>query len=133
MPSLIEQLENLKTTKDSAKRSALAIALSETGDENVQDVLAELIDRPDLADQRATLVHCLGKFDCSGRFLWLVNLVCQGNWEVAHEAFDILAGIETVEGGQARLGFDVLSQTISSSDVSEWREKLVTDLLEMFD
>jgi hypothetical protein len=58
--------------------------LAETGDPSVKAVLVELIDRPDLSDQRATLVNCLARFDCSNKFLWLVNLVCQGNWEVAH-------------------------------------------------
>ena len=68
----------MKNTKDSIERNALAITVSETGDPSVQKVLVELIDRPDLLDQRATLVNCLGRFDRSNKFLWLVNLVCQG-------------------------------------------------------
>lgn len=101
MPSLSERLERLKDTKDSVERNALAITLTETGDPTVQAVLVELIDRPELSEQRATLVNCLGKYDCSNKFLWLVNLVCQGNWEVAHEAFDILADIESVDSNGA--------------------------------
>jgi len=133
MTSLSEQLERLKNTTDSVERNALAIAVVETGDPSVQAVLVELIDRPELSDQRATLVNCLGRFDCSTKFLWLVNLVCQGNWEVAHEAFDILADIETVDPRQAKQGFDVLTTTRDSGAIDDWREKLVADLLSMFD
>ena len=132
MSSLSEQLEKMKDTKDSIERNALAITVSETGDPSVQKVLVELIDCPDLLDQRATLVNCLGRFDCSNKFLWLVNLVCQGNWEVAHEAFDILAEIEVVDSREASLGFEVLSRTLESNMIDDWREKLVKDLLGMF-
>lgn len=133
MTNLNEQLERLKETKDSIERNALAVTVTETGDPSVIAVLVELIDRPDLSNQRATLVNCLGKFDCSNKFLWLVNLVCQGNWEVAHEAFDILADIESVDSNEAKQGFDVLSKTLDSSAIDDWRETLVTDLLAMFD
>lgn len=131
--NLNAQLERLKETKDSVERNALAITVSETPDPSVQAALVALIDRPDLLDQRATLVNCLGKFDCSDKFLWLVNLVCQGNWEVAHEAFDILADVESVDSREAKLGFDVLSKALDSGVIDDWREKLVADLLAMFD
>lgn len=133
MSSLSEQLERLKDTKDSIERNALAIAVAESGDPSVQAVLVELIDRPELSDQRATLVNCLGRFDCSEKFLWLVNLVCQGNWEVAHEAFDILADIESVNSRDAKCGFDILSKTLNSDTIDGWRAKLVEDLVAMFD
>lgn len=131
--NLNAKLERLKETKDSVERNALAITVSETRDPSVQAALVALIDRPDLLDQRATLVNCLGKFDCSDKFLWLVNLVCQGNWEVAHEAFDILADVESVDSREAKLGFDVLSKALDSGVIDDWREKLVADLLAMFD
>lgn len=133
MLNLSAQLERLKETKDSVERNALAIMVSETRDPSVQAALVALIDRPGLLDQRATLVNCLGKFDCSDKFLWLVNLVCQGNWEVAHEAFDILADVESVDSREAKLGFDVLSKALDSGVIDDWREKLVADLLAMFD
>lgn len=133
MSSLSELLERLKHTKDNIERNSLAISVTETGDPSVQAVLVELIDRPELSDQRATLVNCLGRFDCSDKFVWLVNLVCQGNWEVAHEAFDILADVEEVNSRDAKSGFDVLSKTLNSDAIEDWRVKLVEDLLAMFD
>ncbi|MFC4161654.1 hypothetical protein [Chitinimonas lacunae] len=133
MSILSEQLQRLKDTKDSVERNALAIDVTEKGDPSVQAVLVELIDRPDLSDQRATLVNCLGKFDCSNKFLWLVNLVCQGNWEVAHEAFNILTDIELIDSKEAKLGFDVLSKSLESCALDDWRKKLIADLLAMFD
>lgn len=75
MSSLAEQLEKLKETNSCKDRNALAIAVTETGDPGVAAVLVELINRPDLSEERGTLVHCLGEFDCSMWFLWLINLV----------------------------------------------------------
>jgi hypothetical protein len=133
MSSLDEQLQRLKSTTHSIERNALAITAAETGDPSVKDVLIELIDRPELSQQRATLVNCVGRFDCSPEFLWLVNLVCQGNWEVAHEAFDILADLETVDSRLAKQGVDVLSKARDSGAIDDWRENLIADLLSMFD
>jgi hypothetical protein len=133
MSNLNEQLEKLKYTEDTSERNLLAIAVTETGDPSVQRVLVELINRPDLSDQRGTLVNCLGRFDCSNRFFWLVNLVCQGNWEVAHEAFDIVADIQAVDPRESKLGFEVLSKTLESGEIDDWRQNLAADLLAMFE
>lgn len=133
MWSLNDDLKRLKETKNAVERNTLAIKVSATGDPSVKAVLVELIDRPDLSDQRATLVNCLGDFDCADKFLWLINLVCHGNWEVAHEAFDILANIESIDSTEAKIGFDTLAKNFASAVIDDWRKPLVEDLLAMFD
>lgn len=133
MPGLEKQLQRLKIEKDANKRNTLALDLADTGDPRVQAAVVELIDRPELADCRATLVYCVGKFDCTDRFLWLIELVCHGNWEVANEAFDILSEIEMVSSEDVNAGFELISSTCNSSQVDHWRAKLVQDLLAMFD
>lgn len=133
MHTLTELLEKLRNVDDPVERNALAISATETGDPVVLDVLIELIDRPDLVDQRATLLNCAGRFDCSNRFLWLANLVCRGNWEVAHEAYDILVEIDSASSQDVKLAYDLLAKTCDAGVNDGWRGILINDLLSMFD
>jgi len=133
MDSLHELLRKLKTTNSSVERNALAIKAAETGDPEVPKVLIELIDRPELVNERGTLVNCLGSFDCSKNFLWLVKLVCHGNSEVSHEAMGILQTIDHVEELEVKQGYDFLLKTMDDSIDDAWRVDLKADLLSMFD
>lgn len=99
----------------------------------MSQVLVELIDRPELANERGTLVNCLGSFDSSKNFLWLVTLVCNGNWEVSHKAMDILKKIDHVEAGEAKRGYDFLQRAVNAKINEEWRVDLIADLLSMYD
>lgn len=126
-------LSRLITTNSSIERNELAIKAAETGSPKVSKVLIELIDRPELANEHGTLVNCLGNFDCSKNFLWLVKLVFHGNWEVSHEAMDILAKIDNVEAGNAKQGYDFLLRATNARINDEWRAYLIADLLSMFD
>ena len=133
MSDLGELLERLRGAHDPRERNALAIVATATRSPSVLPVLIELIDRPDLLDQRATLVNCMGEFDCSRHFLWLVNLVAQGNWEVAHEAYDILSCIDVIDSKEVKRGYNVLSKRCAAGDDDGWRIQLMRDLLKMFD
>ena len=133
MNSRDELLRKLKTTNSSVERNALAITATETGDPEVQRALIEMIDRPDLLNERGTLIYCLGQFDCSRDFLWLVRLVCEGNWEVSHEVAGILAKTNLVDGREAKQGYDLLLTTVAAGVRDAWREELIADLLSMFD
>lgn len=130
---LDELRSKLIATSSSIERNALAIKAAKTGNPKIPQVLIELIDRPELANERGTLVHCLGSFDCSKSFLWLVKLVCHGNWEVSHEAADILMKIDHVQGAEAQQGYDYLRNTVIASINDEWRSDLLAELLSMFD
>ncbi|MDQ1833762.1 hypothetical protein [Massilia scottii] len=133
MDSLDELLRRLKNTNSSGERNALAITATETGDLEVKKVLIEMIDRPELLNERGTFVNCLGQFDCSRNFLFLVRLVCEGNWEVSHEAADILAKNDLVEGREVKEGYNCLRTTVAAGVNDEWRAELIADLLSMFD
>jgi hypothetical protein len=133
MNTLSELLSKLKTANSSVERNALAITAAETGDPAVPEILVELIDRPELANERGTLVNCLGRFDCSGKFLWLVKLVCHGNWEVSHEAMCILEKIEYLDAREVEQGYCLLRMTTDAGMNDVWRADLVKDLLAMFD
>jgi len=99
----------------------------------VLPALIELIDRPELANERGTLVYCLANFDCLRHFLRLVRLVCYGNWEVAYEAMGVLAEMDNVETEGVKQGYDLLVINVDAGVSDEWRAKLLADLLSMFD
>lgn len=126
-------LDKLKTTRSGAERDALALQLADRGRPEVKHALIDLIDRPELENERGTLVHCLGQYDCSDRISWLVELVCRGNWEVAHEAMDILQDIESSHGDDVKRGYDLLLATRDASVQDDWRAGLVDELLSEFD
>lgn len=133
MDTLSELLRQLKGATSSVERNALAIIATETGDAAVQEVLIDLIDRPGLVNERGTLLHCVGRFECSKLFLWLVDLVCKGNWEVSHEAEQILENIELVDTDAAHQGYDLLIRARDAGIREEWRFDLIMKLISLFD
>ena len=96
--SASDDLRTLETTADAAERNTLALKLAELKTPGLDAVLARLIQRPDLADKRGTLVHALGYLDCSDHVGLLVELVLTADFEVAHEALQALETVE--EAGQ---------------------------------
>jgi len=126
-------LDRLKTTQSGAERNALALQLADSARPEVKHALIDLIDRPELENERGTLVHCLGRYDCSDRLSWLVALVCRGNWEVAHEAMDILQDIESSHGDDVKRGYALLLATREAGVQDDWRASLIDELLSTFD
>ncbi|GGY19100.1 hypothetical protein GJV26_00635 [Massilia dura] len=133
MDSLSELLNKLKTANSSVERNALAVKAAETSDPAVPKILVELIDRPELANERGSLVNCLGSFDCSEKFLWLVKLVCHGNWKVSHEAMRILEKIDYLDAREVKQGYHLILMTADAGMKEVWRIDLISDLLAMFD
>jgi hypothetical protein len=87
---LLEKLGRFETTSDHAERHALALELSDTGDQRVFSALLRLVQLPQLQNWRGTLVFCLGNFDCSGIADFLEDLVENDDGEVSWTASGIL-------------------------------------------
>jgi hypothetical protein len=87
---LLAKLERLEATDDPIERNALSIELSDTHDPRVFDVLVRLIQRPQLENNRGTLVYCLENYDCSPIADLLIELSETGNLEVRMQADMIL-------------------------------------------
>jgi len=64
--------------------------LAESGDARVFDALVRLIQRPELENQRGTLVYCLEAYDCAPIADLLLHLSRTGNFEVRMQAEVIL-------------------------------------------
>lgn len=128
-----DDLHTLQTTADDATRNALALRLAEAGAQGLEPVLVALIQRPDLADKRGTLVHALGYLDCSDHLALLVELVASGNFEVAHEALQALETIDEADADDVKAAQDILDRARGVANVEPWREGLLDELAEMFD
>jgi len=137
MPPVQEDVQSdlltLEAATDGAARNALALKLAEGQTSGLPEVLIRMIGREDLRDNRGTLVHALSYFDCAGHLPFLVDLMIGGNWEVAHEAFQIVDLIEEVEGDDAEQALAKTTDAIAKVGIEDWRHALLNDLLEMFD
>ncbi|WP_156454279.1 MULTISPECIES: hypothetical protein [unclassified Sphingomonas] len=87
---ILEKLRRLEVTDSHLERYSLALKLSDTKDKRVFQPLVELIQRPELVNNRGTLVYCLQNYDCSTIVDLLVELAEFGNFEVSAGAEIIL-------------------------------------------
>lgn len=121
-------LARLEVLTDPAERNALAIALGEARTPGLVEVLVRLIQRPDLREHRGTLVHVLGFHDCSAYLPLLAGLVVEGNWEVAHEAFEI---VDTVDAADEDDVEQALAAVKAARPLEDWRRELLEDMAEL--
>lgn len=126
-------LRLLRTTLDASERNAAALRLADRKVPEAKVLLVELIKRDELRNHRGTLVHCLGYFDCSDQFGLLVDLVISGNFEVAHEAFEILELVDVLNAEEAAAVLEGVEEAQGDPAIEGWRGELLGDLLEMFD
>jgi hypothetical protein len=127
------ELRTLEIATDHTIRNALALRLAESGTPGLPGVLIRLIRREDLRAHRGTLVHSLSYFDCTAHLDLLVDLVIQGNWEVAHEAFQIVEMIPEANGDQVEQAFTAINRAISTQNIEDWRRSLLDRLAHRFD
>lgn len=122
----------LENVTDGATRNSLALRLAEAKVPGVDQILVRLIQRPDLANNRDTLVHALSYYNCAPYAVLLVDLVLSGGFEVAHEALEALETIDHVDGGDLREAFERFKRAIAAGEIQDWRRPLLDDLAEMF-
>ena len=127
-------IDSLLKETDASKRNSLAIDLSNnfSGDIEVYNALVMLIKTPVLQNQRGTLVYCLRKFDLGQSFVLFIELVINGNFEVAHQAAALINSIEIIEGSDAGLGYNKLT-SVRLEKVEKWRLALIKEIIGMFD
>lgn len=130
---LSRDLAILESTSDATNRNAFALRLAETRHPDVLPVVLRLIEKPDLSNARATLVHCLSFYNLADHFDLLVDLVASGNWEVAHEAHGLLSSIEELNGDQVAKAFNLVDGLVRRGVQDEWRQELLQDLRSMFE
>ena len=132
-PSDLERLKILEMLEDPVARNALALSLGDARAPGLPGVLIRLIQRPELRDHRGTLVHVLGFYDCSDHLPLLVGLVADGNWEVAHEAFEIIDTLDAVDDDDAEIALALTKKVLAADPSDDWRGDLLRELLTLLD
>lgn len=128
-----DDLRLLETIAETDQRNALALRLAEARTPGLDLVLVRLIQRPDLADKRGTLVHALGFLDCSDHVALLVELVASGGYEVAHEALQALETVDEADSEVVERAREILDRARAVANVETWRATLLDELAELFD
>jgi hypothetical protein len=128
-----DDLRQLEATSDPEQRQALALRLAQAGTPGLALVLVKLIQRPDLADSRAPLVHALSFVDCSDHVALLVELVASGGFAVAHEALQALETVDEADAEDVEQARAILDRARSVANLEGWRETLLEELAELFD
>ncbi|MGG2028024.1 HEAT repeat domain-containing protein [Gottfriedia sp. S16(2024)] len=80
-------IDCLKVTGNHRIRNAIAIALSDIGNEIAIEPLFEMINDPKTLGYRGTLFYALKPFDCTAHLKTLVQHLLTGNFEVQANSF----------------------------------------------
>jgi HEAT repeat protein len=100
---------------------------------DLAEALVRLIRRPDLRNKRSVLVHALGFLDCARHAELLVDLLADGDFEVAHEALLALQCIEEINGPAAERLYAKANRMQNMEFIEDWRRELISELSAMFD
>jgi hypothetical protein len=65
-------------------------------------------------------------------FYLLVELVVSGNWEVAHESFQLLDHLDELKGPQVPRARELIAKSLVDCR-EDWRKDLLRELDSMFD
>jgi hypothetical protein len=113
-------------------RNSLALSLASTKDERAYRAIRDQISNPLIANQRGTLVHALREFNCyKDDLLFFVDLILNGNWEVAHEAMAAICEIDEATGEQVNIAYLKIEKS-ELDPMEDWRVDLMRELKEMF-
>ncbi len=112
-------------------KNKISLYLSDKQDKRIIPILHQLILNPKYINQRGTFVHSLTNFKGELSFELAINLVISGNFEVAHEAFEIINSVEYLDGELAYHSYIKLSNALLNCQET-WRRDLITSLLDLF-
>ncbi|MDQ1146124.1 tetratricopeptide (TPR) repeat protein [Bacillus sp. SORGH_AS 510] len=120
----------LKSTENHRIRNAIALALSDIGDEKAVKPLIEMINDSKTLGYRGSLLYALKPFDCSAYLETLVYHLLTGNYEVQLNSFELIE-----ENINSSISDEVLLNSIlkvkNELDEIERQKEIFTDALEI--
>ena len=130
IPALRSALSGVTTP--AAIRNAVAVALSDLGDEGLVPLIGELLRDPRTKGNRGTLLYAIESFDNRPLLGALTHLVIHGGFEVRHQAFQNIRSINgTVDWGMWQESLSRVKEAVATAP--ENRVALLRDLLDILD
>lgn len=83
-------IKHLKKTDNHLLRNSIALTLMDIGNQAVVEPIVELLKDPKTIGYRGTLLYSLKPFDCSGHLELLIDFTINGNFEVRHNAKELI-------------------------------------------
>lgn len=117
---------------DIARKNEIVLYFSDKNDERVVPILERLISNPKYKNHRGTFVYVLKNFVSDRHFDLLINLLIEANYEVAHEAANIIYSIDFIEGKKIQQAYMKLNCAYYDCCES-WRQEVIKDILLCFE
>ncbi len=73
-------------------------------------------------------MYALRDFDCATHLDVLAKLIVEGNWEVAHEAFQIIDAMQGADSEVIGCSIDLTTRVLATEGLEPWRRTLLEDL-----
>ncbi|WP_047154723.1 HEAT repeat domain-containing protein [Aneurinibacillus tyrosinisolvens] len=83
-------IQHLKSTDNHGLRNQIALALSDMGNQEAVEPIIEMITHSKTLGNRGTLLYALKPLDYSNHIELLVDCMVNGNYEVQHEAKQLI-------------------------------------------
>lgn len=114
------------------RKNEIAIYFSDKNDERVVPILEQLINNPIYKNHRGTFVYSLKKFSDEKHFDLLIQLLINANYEVAHEAIDIIHSMNFITGEKVQRAYTQLNNAHQHC-CEFWRKELIEEVLSCFE
>ncbi|MFD1246123.1 hypothetical protein [Paralysiella testudinis] len=110
----------------------IILDLAEERNPEIYPIILELIDNPLYKNKIGSLIYALRNYPPNPLFQKAVDWIITGNFEVAHEAFEIVNSIDQINGEDVLLSYLKIQKAIIHNK-DDWRADILNELMEMFE
>ena len=114
------------------RKISLILQLAKQQDQTAYSLILAMMEDPVFSNVRGTLVCALKNYPPEPLFDPAIHWLITGNFEMAHEAWDILNGITELTGGQVAHAYTLLLAAANNTKTESWRIELLQDALNWF-
>lgn len=113
-------------------KNNLILDLAETQDLDLYTDILKYLDAKQFIKYQNIFIYALTFYPAEPLFDRAINWIVNGNFDIAHNAFNILNNIKEIDGDQVDNAFNYLTTSLHKKH-EDWRSELIEDTLNMFD
>ncbi|MDO5685894.1 MAG: hypothetical protein Q4G42_00615 [Neisseria sp.] len=114
------------------KKIQIILNLAEEKNLEIYPIILEMIDDPMYKNKMGSLIYALRNYPPNPLFAKAIDWIINGNFEVAHEAFEIINNIDQISGKAVFQSYLKIQEAITHSP-DNWRVNILNELIEMFE